>query len=357
MSFLSERAKRIQPYTAGEQPSGRTYIKLNTNENPYPPSPRVKEAIESFESDTLKRYPKPDADGLREAIARAEGVKAENVFCGNGSDEVLALSFPAFFDEGKVACFADFTYSFYEVFAAFFGVSVKKVPIGADFDYNFEAMLSTSCSGYYIANPNAPTGVGVSRERMERFIAAANGLGRVVIADEAYMDFFGQSCVPLTERYPNLLVVKTFSKSYSLAGIRCGYAVGDKSLVSGLFRMKDCYNSYPVDALCQAICTAAVGDGAYRDRCANLVKEERERVRDALLQLGFTVPKSSANFLFAGRAKADGKEIYQKLKERGVLVRFWDKPFLCDFCRITIGTPAENDALIDNLKLILQESK
>jgi len=357
MTLLSERALKIQPYTAGEQPSERKYVKLNTNENPYPPSPRVAEVIRAFESGNLNRYPKPDADGLREVIARAEGVQKENVFCGNGSDEVLALSFPAFFDEGDTACFAEFTYSFYEVFAAFFNISVQTVPLGEDFDYRLDAMLETSCKGYYLANPNAPTGVGVPLHRMEAFLAEAKAKDRIVVADEAYMDFFGQSCVPFTKKYSNLLVVKTFSKSYSLAGIRCGYAVGDRLLIDGLFRMKDCFNSYPVDALCQAICTAAIGDTEYRERTAKLVVSERERVREALLGLGFTVPKSSANFLFAGKPGMGGKEIYEKLKESGVLVRFWDKPFLRDFCRITVGTREENDVLIDRLQQIVRDSK
>lgn len=354
MNLISERALGIQPYTAGEQPSGRKYVKLNTNENPYPPSPRVQEVLSGFDAELLRRYPKPNADGLREAIAGAENVSKENVFVGNGSDEVLALSFPAFFDAGQTACFADFTYSFYEVFAAFFGVNFIKVPIKEDFDYDLSAMIKTPCKGYYIANPNAPTGVGVPKERMEALIAEAQTSGKIVVADEAYMDFYHQSCVPLTKTYSNLLVVKTFSKSYSLAGIRCGYAIGDAKLIDGLFRMKDCFNSYPVDSLCQAVCTAAIGDGEYRNKTAQLVIAERERLRSELLDLGFTVPKSSANFLFAGRAKRSGKEIYEQLKEHGVLVRFWDKPFLRDFCRITIGTKEENDELIQNLKLILR---
>ena len=333
MNFLSLRARAIAPYTAGEQPADKQYVKLNTNENPYPPSPRVTEVLRAFEAEKLRLYPRPDADGLRAAIARAEGVGESNVFCGNGSDEVLALSFPAFFDEGgKPACFADLTYSFYEVFAAFFGVKTHIGPLKADFSFDLAAMQAADCAGYYLCNPNAPTGIALPLSTVEDFVASVGE--RVVIADEAYMDFYGQSAVPLTKKYKNLLVVKTFSKSYS-------------------FRMKDCFNSYPVDAVAQAVCTAAVEDKDYRNKTAALVKEERTRLREALLSLGFTVPESGANFLFAGRAKKSGGELYRALKEEGVLVRYWERPILRDFVRITIGTPEQNDVLLKKLKQIL----
>ncbi len=350
--FLSERARAIAPYTAGEQPSDKRYVKLNTNENPYPPSPLAAEALKKFDADRLRLYPRPDADGLRAAIAKAEGVSPENVFCGNGSDEVLALCFPAFFDtDGKGACFAEYTYSFYDVFARFFSVPCVKIPMKEEFYLDFDRMGACSCDGYLIANPNAPTGVGVPRGEMERFISSVPD--RIVIADEAYMDFFGESCVPLTACYRNLLVVKTFSKSYSLAGIRCGYAVGDAALIDGLFRMKDCFNSYPVDAVCQEVCGAAIADAKYHAETVSRVVAERGRLREALLALGFTVPESRANFLFAGRSRLSGAEIYRQLKDRGVLVRYWEKPFLRDFCRITVGTREQNDVLIAKLKEIL----
>ena len=352
MKFFSERANSVTPYTAGEQPRDKRYIKLNTNENPYPPSPRVREVVRTFDADGLRRYPAPDGGALRGNIAQIEGVEKENVFCGNGSDEVLFLSFAAFFDETRPACFADITYSFYEVYARFFRVPAKIIPLRADFSVNLSAMAETDCAGYYIANPNAPTGVGIPLAEMEQLIASVPD--KLVIADEAYMDFYGQSCVPLTKKYENLLVVKTFSKSYSLAGIRCGYAIGNASLVDGLFRMKDCMNSYPVDALCEAVCSAAlVSDKAYHDETVKAVVSERERLRKKLIALGFTVPESKANFLFAGRGKKSGKEIYERLKEAGVLVRFWDRPLLRDFCRITVGTREQNDVLIEKLKIIL----
>lgn len=349
--FFAKRALAAVPYTAGEQPQDKKYIKLNTNENPYPPSPAVREVLRSFSADDLRLYPNPNADGLRNCLAREEGVAPENVFCGNGSDEVLYLSFAAFFDENRSACFPDITYSFYEVWAEFFGVPVKRIPLNGDFTVDLRKMRDTACAGYYLANPNAPTGVAVPLCKMEEFVASVPE--KIVVVDEAYMDFYKQSCAPLTKRYPNLLVVKTFSKSYSLAGIRCGYAVGDPALIEGLSRMKDCMNSYPVDMICEAACVAAIGDRRYHEETVALVVKERERLANELRALGFTVPQSGANFLFAGRAAIGGKEIYTKLKEAGILVRFWDKPVLRDFCRITVGTREQNDVLVQTLKKLL----
>ncbi len=352
MNFLSKLTSGIRPYTAGEQLNDKRYVKLNTNENPYPPSPKVKEALSSIDPERLKLYPSPNADVLRAAIAKAEGVEIENVFCGNGSDEVLALCFPAFFDgDGKGACFADVTYSFYPVFSEFFKIPQKIVPLNEDYTMNLDAFSKTDCQGYFIANPNAPTGVGLLKGEMEAFISSVRE--RIVVADEAYMGFFGESCATLTKKYENLLVVKTFSKYYSLAGIRCGYAIGNKYLIDGLFRAKDCFNSYPIDTVCQTICAAAVSDAEYYAENARLIIGERARVRKELTAMGFLVPESRANFLFAGNKEKGGKYIYEKLKENGVLVRFWDSPKLKDFCRITVGTKEQNDILLQKLKNIL----
>lgn len=350
-NFLNERTLAIEPYTAGEQPKDKRYVKLNTNENPYPPSPKAIEALRAYRAEGLNRYPRPEADFLREAIARAEGVSPENVFCSNGSDEALFLSFAAFFDSHAPVCFADITYSFYAVYARFFGVPSVTVPLDGNFAIDLSAMEKVNCKGYFIANPNAPTGVGIPRDEMERFLQAVPQ--KLVIADEAYMDFFGQSLAPLVGKYDNLLVIKTFSKSYSLAGMRCGYALGNPALIEGLRRVKDCMNSYPVDGVCEAVCAAAIEDREYRERTCALVVSERERVRGELVRLGFTVPESRANFLFAGRGKVAGGTLYEKLRERGVLVRHWNAPALCDFCRITIGTKEENDILLQTIKNIL----
>ena len=226
MAYLSKFLSSLSPYTAGEQPKDKRYVKLNTNENPYPPSPKVSAALRAFDTENLKRYPAPDADALREPIARAEGVEKDNVFCGNGSDEVLALCVRAFFDsDGKGAAFADLTYSFYPVFCSFFSVPYKTVALKEDYTMNLSALTKQDAQGILIANPNAPTGIGISRKEMEVFVR--DNADKIVIADEAYMGFYGESLAPLTKEYKNLLVVKTFSKYYSLAGIRCGYALGD----------------------------------------------------------------------------------------------------------------------------------
>lgn len=353
LPFVSRLAAGITPYTAGEQRNDRKYVKLNTNENPYPPAPAVAEALQRFDPAALRLYPAPDADGLREKIAAAEGVAKENIFCGNGSDEVLALCMPAFFDpDGKGACFADITYSFYPVFCSLYSVPQKIVPLREDFSLDLGAFAAADCQGYLIANPNAPTGMGIPKEEIFAFISSQKD--RLVIVDEAYMDFYGCSAAEGIGRYKNLLVVKTFSKSYSLAGIRCGYAVGDKGLIDALFRVKDCFNSYPLDRVCQTVCAAAVGAREYYAACTKKVVAERERLCAALRERGFTVPESKANFLFAAKKGLDGGTLYQTLRDRGVLVRHWDAPKIADFCRITIGTPAQNDALLCALDDILR---
>lgn len=351
-NYLSRTAREIAPYTAGEQPSDRKYVKLNTNENPYPPSPKAGRAYRDFDFSSLKLYPPLEMRALREAIAAAEGVRAENVFCGNGSDEILALCFPAFFDEGGAgAAFADVTYSFYPVFADFFKVPKKIVPLEEDFTLSLAKLTAMPAQGVIAANPNAPTGIGIPLREIEPFVAEND---RIVILDEAYMPFFGESAVPLIRRYKNLVVVKTFSKGYSLAGMRCGYAVADESLISGLERCRDCFNSYPVDAVCQAVCAAAIADGEYYAQAAARVIAERERLTAALSGMGFTVLPSKANFVFAKHAVLPGEEVYRQLRARGVLVRRFDKPRIRDFCRITVGSEEENTALLAALADILR---
>ena len=348
MDFLSRRARTITPYTAGEQPSDKKYVKLNTNENPYPPSPGALAAYEAFDVSSLRLYPPLPMRALREAVAQAEGVAPENVFCGNGSDEILALCFPAFFDEGgEGAAFADITYSFYPVFCAFFGVPCTQVPLEEDFTLDLNKLSAAKAQGLLVANPNAPTGIGIPLAEIEAFVRANSG--RVVIVDEAYMPFFGQSAVPLTKKYENLLVVKTFSKGYSLAGMRCGYAVGNAALIGGLERCRDSFNSYPVDSVCQAVCAAAIGDGAYYKEKNALVVSERERLTAELAERGFTVLPSKANFVFARHGAVGGREVYAQLRARGVLVRHFEKPRISEFCRITVGSREQNDALLSAL--------
>ena len=348
-SFLSKTAREIAPYTAGEQPSDKKYVKLNTNENPYPPSPKALEAYKNLDFSSLKLYPPLEMKALRAAIAAAEGVSPENVFCGNGSDEILALCFPAFFDEGgEGAAFADVTYSFYPVFADFFKIPKKVIPLEEDFTLDLGKLTKVPAQGAIVANPNAPTGIGIPLSEIEAFVRA-NG-ERVVILDEAYMPFFDQSAAPLTKKYKNLVVVKTFSKGYSLAGMRCGYAVADASLISGLERCRDCFNSYPVDSVCQAVCAAAIADGAYYKEKNALVISERERLSEALEALGFVVLPSAANFVFARHPRFSGRKVYEELRARGVLVRHFQKERISEFWRITVGSKEENDALLSALE-------
>ncbi len=351
-SFLSRTAREIEPYTAGEQPADRRYVKLNTNENPYPPSPAARKAYETFDFSSLNLYPSLTMDALRENIARAEGVAKENIFCGNGSDEILALCFPAFFDsDGEGAAFAEITYSFYPVFCDFFKVKAHTIEMEEDLSLDLAKLTAAKAQGVLVANPNAPTGIGIPLDEMEAFIRA--NAARVVIVDEAYMPFFNQSAVSLVKKYPNLVVVKTFSKGYSLACMRCGYAVADLALIDGLERVKDCFNSYPVDRVCQAVCAAAIADKSYYNERNAIVVSERERVSETLAKKGFTVLPSKANFVFAAHKCLSGRRVYEELRARGVLVRHFTKPKIENFCRITIGSPEQNDALFAALDEIL----
>ena len=351
-SFLSRTAREIEPYTAGEQPADRRYVKLNTNENPYPPSPAARKAYETFDFSSLNLYPSLTMDALRENIARAEGVAKENIFCGNGSDEILALCFPAFFDsDGEGAAFAEITYSFYPVFCDFFKVKAHTIEMEEDLSLDLAKLTAAKAQGVLVANPNAPTGIGIPLDEMEEFIRA--NAARVVIVDEAYMPFFNQSAVSLVKKHPNLVVVKTFSKGYSLAGMRCGYAVADPALIDGLEGVKDCFNSYPVDRVCQAVCAAAIADKSYYNERNAIVVSERERVSETLAKKEFTVLPSKANFVFAAHKCLSGRRVYEELRARGVLVRHFTKPKIENFCRITIGSPEQNDALFAALDEIL----
>ena len=352
-NYLSKKAQGIVPYVAGEQPKDKKYVKLNTNENPYPPSPKALEAYKNVAFTDLRLYPPLSMDKLKSAVAAAEGVSPENVFCGNGSDEILALCLPAFFDEGGAgAAFADITYSFYPVFCRFFGVPYAQVALEEDFTLDLHKLTAMPAQGLIVANPNAPTGIGIPLAEMENFVRENSG--RVVIVDEAYMPFYNQSAALLTKKYKNLLVVKTFSKGYSLAGMRCGYAVGDAALIEGLCRCKDCFNSYPVDRVCQAVCAAAVFDAAYYAEMNALVVSERARVTEELQKRGFTVLPSSSNFVFARHGRLAGREVYEGLRARGVLVRWFNKPRIENFVRITVGSAEENTALLAALSDMLR---
>lgn len=349
----SGRCRKLTPYVPGEQPRGQRFIKLNTNENPYPPSRMVLKAVQEAAAD-LRLYPDPSCLALREVLAQSQGVRPEQVFVGNGSDEVLSLAFAAFFDPDRPIRFADITYSFYPVFAAFYGLSYEEVPLDENFAISVNPFLEP-CGGVVIANPNAPTGREMEFCDLRAIITADPN--RVVIVDEAYVDFGARSAVELIGKCPNLLVVRTFSKSSSLAGLRVGYAIGNEELIAALNTVKDSFNSYPVDRLAQAGAVAAVRDQDYFRATVRKINATRTCTASALRDMGFTVCDSVTNFLFALHEKVPAKTLLDGLRERGILVRWWDKPRIRDYLRITIGTEEDMQALCEAIEEILEENQ
>ncbi len=348
--YWSRRIQTIVPYIPGEQPKDRQFIKLNTNECPYPPSPKALEAIKKAAGDTLRLYPDPECVELRSTIAEREGLDLGQVFCGNGSDEILAFAFQAFFDSDREVVFPKITYSFYPVYTDFFGLKRREVPMNPDFSDPINLLCGRS-GGVVLANPNAPTGIAVGLDTVEQLLQANPDV--VVIVDEAYVDFGADSAVKLIDRYPNLLVVQTASKSRALAGLRVGWAMGDVGLIDGLRCVRDSVNSYTVDRLAQAGAAAAIRDESYFQSIRRRVIATREWVEKALKEKGFTVLPSQANFVFASHPSHPGKELLEGLRMRGVLVRWWDKPDIKDWLRIRIGTDEEMAALMAALDEIL----
>ena len=343
--YLSRLARGIEPYVPGEQPKVPGLIKLNTNENPYPPSPRVEEALRG-KAPQLRLYPQSDARTLREAIARREGLAPEQVFCGNGSDEVLALCFPAFFEPDEPVRFPALTYSFYRVYARLFGIPFEEVPMLPGFAVD-EGGLVAGRGGAMLPNPNAPTGLQLPLSAIENMAAAQREKGRVLIVDEAYVAFGGEpSAATLLGKYDNLLVTRTLSKDHALAGLRVGYALGAPGLLEGLVRVKDSFNSYPLDSLAIAAASAAIADEAYFQKTRDQVVETREFFRDGLLRRGFAVLPSSANFVFARPGFCGGKALFDALRARGILVRRWDAKEIAEYLRISIGTREEMETVL-----------
>ncbi|KZE38597.1 histidinol-phosphate aminotransferase [Bhargavaea cecembensis] len=350
--FWSEMARRTEPYVPGEQLNRMEIIKLNTNENPYPPAPGVTEAIRDA-AENLRLYPSPTADSLREAIAETENLVPDQVFAANGSDEVLAFSFMAFFNPGKVIRFPDVSYSFYPVYSNLFGVPFEEVPLRADFTLDTEA-FSEAEGGVILPNPNAPTGIYEPLDGI-RSILEGNP-DRVVIIDEAYIDFAGPSAAKLISEFDNLLVIRTTSKSRSLAGLRVGYALGQPELIEGLVRIKDSFNSYTTDRLAQAGAEAAFRNVDYFEETTGKIIAARDRSATHLAELGFTVLPSSANFLFCTHPEADAERLYTELKSRNILVRHFGKPRIKDYLRITVGTEEQMAKLFGALEDILNQN-
>jgi histidinol-phosphate aminotransferase len=342
--YWSQAVKNIRPYVPGEQPKDRKYIKLNTNENPYPPSARAIEAIRQAADETLRLYPDPSGDTLRDTIAGRFGLKRDNVFIGNGSDELLAFCFPAFFEpNGRPVLFAEITYSFYPVYAAFFHVPYRLIPVDSEFNILIDGYFQDN-GGIIIANPNAPSGKGFPLEDIERILQRNEN--SVVILDEAYIDFGGQTAASLIGRYPNLLIIRTLSKSHSLAGLRVGYALGSAELIEGVIRVKDSINSYTVDRLAQAGAREAIKDDACFQESRIKIIRTRERVSAELEKTGFRVIPSQANFIFISHPQCSGRDLFQRLRQKGILVRYFDKPKIDNFLRVTIGTDEEMNSFL-----------
>lgn len=348
--FLHARYQTLEAYTPGEQPRDRAYIKLNTNESPYPPSPEVIAAVTQEELENLRLYSDPEGKNLCDKLAAFYGLLPEQVFLSNGSDDILNFAFMAFGQQGVAA--PSLTYSFYPVYADLHGIHFEAVPVGADFSIRAADYFGKN-KLIVIANPNAPTGMELSQAEI-RAILEANP-DSVVLIDEAYVDFGAQSAVPLLSEYENLLVVMTYSKSRSLAGARLGFALGSAAIIADLERLKYSTNPYNVNRLTLKIGAAAVDSDAYFRRNCELIADTRENTTKALQSLGFTVLPSKANFLFTTRVGFSGAMLYEKLKARGVLIRHFNKPLIENYIRVTIGTAEEMAAFLQEVQAIMRE--
>jgi histidinol-phosphate aminotransferase len=334
----------------GEQPKITNLVKLNTNENPYGPSPKVLEAIRAEASDNLRLYPDPNADHLKQTLADYHQVAKEQVFVGNGSDEVIAIAFQALLAHQKPILFPDITYSFYPVWSDMYQVAYQTVPVTDDFEIDV-SRFDTNNGGIIFPNPNAPTGRLLPLDQIKALLR--QNTDSVVMVDEAYIDFGGDSAIPLVNEFPNLLVVQTLSKSRSLAGMRVGFAIGHADLIDGMERVKNSFNSYPLDRPAQAAAIASFEDEDYFQDCCNKVIQSREQLTEALEKLGFQVIPSAANFVFAKHTTEDAEQLANQLRERAVIVRYFNKPKIDQYLRISIGTEQECQQLIDALKDIL----
>ncbi len=348
--YWSELAKKLKPYVPGEQPKDKSYIKLNTNENPYPPSPRVLEAIKEAAGKDLRLYPDPECTQLRKVAGEYYGLAMEEVFIGNGSDELLTFSFQAFFDPGRIVLFPDITYSFYPAICKLCLIDYQTVPLDRDFNIPAQEFCREN-GGVIIPNPNAPTGNYLPLHNI-RTIVESNP-NRAVIIDEAYIDFGGESAVSLIKDHSNLLVIQTLSKSRSLAGLRVGLALGSQELIAGLTRIKDSYNSYPVDRLAMAGAIAAFQDEGYFQETRGKVILTRERTSMSLKQMGFKVTDSQANFIFISHPEVKADILFGRLRETGILVRYFPSPGIDNYLRVSIGTDKDMETFIDALTEIL----
>lgn len=338
---------RIDAYVAGEQPKKTDFIKLNANENPYPPSPQAIAAINNFDGAKLRKYPDANADRLAETLASYHGLKRENVFVGNGTDDVLSLCFRAFFNSEKPILFPDVTYSFNTVWCAILNIPYEEIPVDENFGIN-PADYAKPNGGVILANPNAPTSIGRGLDFIREILE--NNRDSVVIVDEAYVDFGGTTSIPLLAEYDNLVITRTFSKSRSMAGMRLGYAMGSEDAVAAIYAAKDSVNSYPVDSVAQEAGIASVKDEQYFRETLKKVISTRERLCGEMRKMGFVMPDSSTNFIFPEHPDYKAKDIFDYLKSRDIYVRWFNKPRIDNRLRITIGSDEDTDKLISALK-------
>ena len=349
--YLSSKYANLEPYTPGEQPKTRILTKLNTNESPYPPIPKVAEAAAEA-AKSLQLYPDPDCTELRKAIANIMGVDPDEVICSNGSDETLYFAYLAYCDEAKPAVFPAISYGFYPVFAEITGVNYKTIPLKEDFSID-PADYYDAEGPIFIANPNAPTGISLSRAEIEDILQ--HNPDNIVVIDEAYVDFGTETAIPLIHKYDNLLVIQTFSKSRSLAGMRLGYGIANRDLIADLNALRFSTNPYNIDRVAMAAGIASLEhDEVNREHCRT-VMETREYTVDRLKKMGFVMTESTANFIFVRHPDVSGEVLFRKLRERGVIIRHFDKPEICEYNRITIGSREQMDILLREVSAILIE--
>lgn len=352
--FLNEKYRKLQAYTPGEQPQGKNYIKLNTNESPYPPGPKVQAAVNSSEAANLRLYSDPESRVLKERLAGLYGMKPENIFVSNGSDDILNFAFMAFAGDSTKVMFPEISYGFYEVFGDLYHIDYEKVSLKEDFSIDSTDYVCQN-KMIVIANPNAPTGKALQLYEIERIVRT--NPDHIVLIDEAYVDFGAESCVDLVHKYENLLVVQTFSKSRSMAGARLGFAIANAAVIADLETIKYSTNPYNVNRLTAAAGIAAIEENDYYIENCKRIADTRERTADALERLGFDIVPSKANFLFVRSERIDGGLYYRKLREKGILIRHFDKEKISQYNRITIGTDEEMDHLLEATAEIMKETE
>lgn len=349
--FWNKNTRNIKPYVPGEQPKDKSFIKLNTNENPYPPSPFVIEQIRNINLADLRLYPNSEGAIIKKAIADYYGISEKEVFVGNGSDEVLGFLFKAFFDETTKVAFPDITYSFYPVFSNLFEIPFMKIPLKDDFTIDFND-YPRGVKAIIFANPNAPTGLFIPVDRIEGLLRERPDT--LIVVDEAYVDFGGESSIPFISKYDNLIVVQTLSKSRALAGLRVGFALGSEPLMEGLVRVKDSFNSYPLDTIAQVAAEAAFQDKSYFDETREKIIKTREWAKEQLKGLGVKVTDSRTNFLFINIPGMAGPTALAQLRQNGILVRNLKDPRISDWLRITIGTDGDMEKVVQGVKKIME---